>query len=626
MLEFYSPAGDILTIALCVLCWIFLLCTYIKKQPNLMIFYGCATSLIILSSENILLHWMMDNVERNTLNSYWMYTLETSVYCSMVAVFMCFVLYTLKIFDIPDKDRKTIAIFTIPVFFVYTIFRCIKPFLFEGYIITERVWHYDASTQWGFMSCYLYYTILITIIMFKFSKTIPPTVYKCLRGSIYIALALTVGQSIVPTTTFLSTSFMFPVLAALLLFHYNPYDNVTGALDKYVFADYIEDSKSHLGIFSLRLKDFHFHDDTQLATLFIKNAADIFVDYQTFRMDDATIYVVFNKDTNLSEEALQNIVERRTQYLYDIYHIPYKLLYTTVDLNILDPTDHVLLHQYCFSKMEWNTCYATKYEDAAKILRVEKIRELLKEIDQSDKLSHPAIQVYCQPIYDTHSGKYKSIEILSRLQCEDELIMPQEFLPIADYYNYSYNYDKKVFGQACKKFAELMHEDIPVERMSMNFSIREFTSPTFISDILYIIKKYDVPGEKVAIEITESIGANVPADTLRKIIWKLKARGIKVYLDDFGVDYSNLDRVLHLPVDVIKFDSCITWSLRHNSTLKPIISSMADSFRRAGYEVLFEGVETEDDELRCQHLNASYLQGYKYAKPMELDLLTEFLS
>ena len=52
---------------------------------------------------------------------------------------------------------------------------------------------------------------------------------------------------------------------------------------------------------------------------------------------------------------------------------------------------------------------------------------------------------------------------------------------------------------------------------------------------------------------------------------------------------------------------------------------MADSFRRAGYEVLFEGVETEEDELRCQHLNASYLQGYKYAKPMELDSLVDFL-
>jgi EAL domain-containing protein (putative c-di-GMP-specific phosphodiesterase class I) len=342
-------------------------------------------------------------------------------------------------------------------------------------------------------------------------------------------------------------------------------------------------------------------------------------------MDDSTIYVVFNKDTNLSEEVLSSIVERRAKFLYDSYHIPYKLLYTTVDLNILKPLDHVLLHQYCFKKMEWNTNYVTTYEDIERILRVEKTRELLKEIDQCDKLSHPAIQVFCQPILDTHSGTYKSIEILSRLQVGDDLVMPSEFLPIAEYYSYNYNYNKKVFGQACKKFAELMHEDIPVERMSMNFSIQEFTNPDFISDVLYIIKKYGVPGEKVAIEITESVGANAPAETLRKIIWKLKARGIKVYLDDFGVDYSNLDRILHLPVDVIKFDSCITWSLRDNSTLKPIVSTMADSFRRAGYEVLFEGVETEEDELRCQHLNASYLQGYKYAKPMELDSLVDFL-
>ena len=624
MFNYYAPAGDIVTITLCALCLIFLLCTYIKKQRNLNIFYACTASLTITSLESIALHWMIENVAQTAANSYIMYTLETSIYCGLVAVFLCFILYTLKVFTIPKKAQQIIGWFSIPVFIFYTLFRLIKPF-FENYIITERIWDYDPGAQWGFLSCYIYYTTLIGVIMWKYGKTIPLAVYKCLKGSIYLALAITVVQSLIPSVTLLTLSFMFPILAALLLFHYNPYDNVTGALDKHVFSDYLEDSKSHLGIYSLRLKDFHFHDDVELATLFISNARDIFHDYQTFRMDDSTIYVVFNKDTNLSEEALSNIVERRTKYLYDEYHIPYKLLYTTVDLNILKPLDHVLLHQYCFQKMEWNTNYKTTYEDVAQILRVEKTRELLKEIDQSDKLSHPAIQVFCQPILDTHSGKYKSIEILSRLQVGDELIMPSEFLPIAEYYSYNYNYNKKVFGQACKKFAELMHEDIPVERMSMNFSIQEFTNPDFISDVLYIIKKYGIPGEKVAIEITESVGANAPAETLRKIIWKLKARGIKVYLDDFGVDYSNLDRILHLPVDVIKFDSCITWSLRDNTTLKPIVSTMADSFRKAGYEVLFEGVETEEDELRCQHLNASYLQGYKYAKPMELDSLIDFL-
>jgi EAL domain-containing protein (putative c-di-GMP-specific phosphodiesterase class I) len=161
--------------------------------------------------------------------------------------------------------------------------------------------------------------------------------------------------------------------------------------------------------------------------------------------------------------------------------------------------------------------------------------------------------------------------------------------------------------------------------MSVNFSIREFTNPTFVADILRTIDAYNIPGECLAIEITESVGANTTPEVLQSIIWKLKANGIKVYLDDFGVDYSNLDRILHLPVDVIKFDACITWALRDNTTLKPIISTMSESFKGAGYEVMFEGVETDDDEKVCQYLKANYLQGYKYAKPMEIELLQEFL-
>ena len=276
-------------------------------------------------------------------------------------------------------------------------------------------------------------------------------------------------------------------------------------------------------------------------------------------------------------------------------------------------------------KTEWNDYTYCTYEDISKVNRSQEIKLILQEIDQKKLLEHPSVQIYCQPIWDIKTQSYNSIEILSRLKYNDEIIMPDEYLPIAQYYGYHYAYNMLVFNQACAAFANLLNNGMNLDTFSMNFTIQEFMGRTFIRDIMEIAKKHNVPCNKIAIEITESVSTTASPEAVKKIIWKLKARGIKVYLDDFGIDYSNLNRILNLPVDVIKFDKSITWALREDTGLKSIISNMATSFSQSGYKVLFEGVETLEDEQRCLIMNAAYLQGFKFSQPIEIESLPEFL-
>ena len=53
--------------------------------------------------------------------------------------------------------------------------------------------------------------------------------------------------------------------------------------------------------------------------------------------------------------------------------------------------------------------------------------------------------------------------------------------------------------------------------------------------------------------------------------------------------------------------------------------SFSEIFKRANYQILFEGVETELDEMQCKGMNAQYLQGFRYSRPMPLEQLREFL-
>ena len=97
---------------------------------------------------------------------------------------------------------------------------------------------------------------------------------------------------------------------------------------------------------------------------------------------------------------------------------------------------------------------------------------------------------------------------------------------------------------------------------------------------------------------------------------ELKDRGIKFYLDDFGTGYSNMERILELPFDIIKFDKSLVTATNANERSAVVVRSLASMFAGLDYSVLYEGVETDGDEQRCVDMSATYLQGYKYSHPI----------
>jgi EAL domain-containing protein (putative c-di-GMP-specific phosphodiesterase class I) len=111
---------------------------------------------------------------------------------------------------------------------------------------------------------------------------------------------------------------------------------------------------------------------------------------------------------------------------------------------------------------------------------------------------------------------------------------------------------------------------------------------------------------------------------VKQKIEELKEHGIIFYLDDFGTGYSNMERILELPFDIIKFDRSLVIASNMDERAGKMIASLANMFRNLDYSVLYEGVEDENDESRCINMSASYLQGYKYSKPIPIKDLHRF--
>lgn len=148
---------------------------------------------------------------------------------------------------------------------------------------------------------------------------------------------------------------------------------------------------------------------------------------------------------------------------------------------------------------------------------------------------------------------------------------------------------------------------------------------SFCDDVISIIEKNGVAFHKIAIELTETRNEK-DFFMMKDVIHQLQEKDIKFYLDDFGTGYSNFERIIGLPIDIIKFDRSLTILASKNDESKFMVGSFSEIFKKADYQILFEGVEDEHDEMQCIDMNAQYLQGYKYSKPIPIEQLKNFLS
>lgn len=340
LLEAYSPVGDILTVVLCAMCWIFLGTTYAERQKNLLLIYVTSFIMAFVAVGHITLHVCL----ASDITNLWLLGLENAIYIAMVAVFMCFAFYLSNLFNLTSAQKKPVFYMGIFPLIGYSILKIIQSI--------QMYPNYHSSPKWSFLFCYMYYCICLITMIAYYRNKIAPKMIRCLVHSFMLSLTLTIGQSLIPTFSFLTISFIFPILAALFLFHYNPYDAYTGALDKKALASYLRDrKKKEFGIYCLRLQDFCF-DKNPLSLLFLQNVASIFKDYQVFRIYEDTLFVVFNKKANLNLKILNNLIPHRVSMLYKEFKIPFKVTYTDCD----DITiDYVIIHDEMQTKTKWNS-------------------------------------------------------------------------------------------------------------------------------------------------------------------------------------------------------------------------------------------------------------------------------
>jgi sensor c-di-GMP phosphodiesterase-like protein len=218
-----------------------------------------------------------------------------------------------------------------------------------------------------------------------------------------------------------------------------------------------------------------------------------------------------------------------------------------------------------------------------------------------------------QPIFDLCSEKQVGSEMLIRWVRRGKIFAPMWFMPTIERYGLNTELDQYVLN----RFLSIPWEEtVKPEykyRVFINISAQSFIDPVFIQCILKasenMLKNAVIP----VMELSERTACEIAL--VNKQINFIHNRGIEIALDDYGVGYSSLSRLIELPVDIIKIDRSIVSLIGQSQRAETILESilkLADDLR---ISVIAEGVETKLQSNWLVENGRCWAQGFYYARP-----------
>ena len=138
------------------------------------------------------------------------------------------------------------------------------------------------------------------------------------------------------------------------------------------------------------------------------------------------------------------------------------------------------------------------------------------------------------------------------------------------------------------------------------------------------MKQYDIDPKQINLEITETASTslkNIMLNNMNKLI----EFGVSFSLDDFGMGNSNLNYIIEMPVEIVKFDRILVNSYFNDSKAKLVINKIIEMIKSLKLSLVLEGIETKDIVDQALNLDIDYIQGYYFSKPINKEAFTEFL-
>lgn len=626
LLKSYSPVGDLTVISICIVMMVLLFFSYVSMSRSFRIFLSINGFLVAAALSDVTF-FMIASTGAPALIPL-AYAMRCLYHACLFMIFLHYVVYIAEVTRLEPVKRRVFETIAAVIFVAVVTIDIVETVQGRGARIEADGLKFQSRDV--FMFGYMIFVALIVTLMTIVRTQLYRRVMMGFYGTMAISFLVLFIQGRHGQTSFTVATFLYPVIAMFYILHSKPYDARLGAIDSRALEDtvrYSFEKKRDFIFLSLYLRNFDeegkiLPEDLQAAIR--RFSSSYFRGAMLFQAGRGHVLLMFTERRNPDYERRTEKILSAFQKEHDRFNFDYKIVIGRSIEDISRKNEYVSFIRSIHRGMEENTVHRVQPQDVEQFNQIEYILREMEDICRKHDLDDPRVLAYCQPVYNIRTGKYDTAEALMRLQLKDDtLVPPNRFIPLAEENGYIHTLTEIILHKSCEEIKWLLNAGYDVTRISVNVSAMELKENRFCDDVMRIIERNGVPGDRVAIELTESRSES-DFILMKEKILELREKGIKFYLDDFGTGYSNMERILELPFDIIKFDRSMVLASGASERSRKIVVSMANMFSELNYSVLYEGVEQDSDEAMCMAMSASYLQGYKYARPVPIVALKDY--
>jgi EAL domain-containing protein (putative c-di-GMP-specific phosphodiesterase class I) len=240
-------------------------------------------------------------------------------------------------------------------------------------------------------------------------------------------------------------------------------------------------------------------------------------------------------------------------------------------------------------------------------------------------IDHVDLSLVYQPKFDLRTAAIVGVEALVRWPHPDRgLLTPDEFLPLVRQHGLMRAVTQLVLELALDDAAHwhACGAGVPIAVNLSASSVGDLDLPT---QIAHALADHKLPSNALTVEITEQLPLENIGRT-RTVLNRLRERGTRVAIDDFGSGYSALWHLRELPIDEVKLDRRFIAPVLIDPRTAAIVRAVIELAHTLGVTTVAAGVENAETAIALRGYGCEVAQGYYYSPPLSPPAMLEMLS
>lgn len=362
---------------------------------------------------------------------------------------------------------------------------------------------------------------------------------------------------------------------------------------------------------------------------------------KTLLIDDKVDFIVDNSDSDIKNKGkdIKEIFQFSSGPKYIITNKNNKELINEIDqglnsINVEQDNNNILDYKN-FNKFfndDINKHIFIIFALIVFLILFKKERKILTSVIKKKRiinnLKKDNYTLYYQPIVDFKHNRVRSVEALLRLRKDGKLLTPYHFMKGIEDANMMKEITLWVLKRVIKDYNIIRCYDNINEKdfyISLNVSFNEIKDREFLKKIVEIVNDNKIIKNSICLEIVEKFVVG-EIEKIQENINFLQDNGILIAIDDFGVEYSNLDLLKKIDSNIIKLDKFFADGINDSEISLKVIDFILDICRLSDKSIVIEGIEEKEqvDIIKTFLYEKIYIQGYYFSKPLDIKSLKAY--